>query len=71
MGIESTATLYALSIKGGYYDNFGGITELLTEAHLFLTRREAIEFREKFDSSHRVDRSVLLQIIVFISEIEE
>lgn len=68
--VESTATLYALSIKGGYYNECGEITELLTEAQLFSTRQKAIDFREHYDPTHHVDRSMLLQLTVFISEVD-
>lgn len=68
--IESTATLYVLSIKGGYYDNQGQITELLTDALLFSTRQEAIDFRRRYDPAHHVDCSILLQLTIFISEMD-
>lgn len=71
MEIESTATIYALSIKGEFYDNNGQITEFLTDAKLFSTRQEAIEFRKIHDPLHSVDCSRLLQLTVFISEVEE
>lgn len=68
--IELTATLYVLSIKGGYYDGNGQITELLTDAKLFSTRQEGIEFRKRYDPQHHVDCSTILQLTVFISEID-
>ncbi len=68
--IESTATLYALSIKGGYYDVNGEITMFLTEARFFSSRQEAIEFRKTYDPIHYVDCSTILQLTVFISEVE-
>lgn len=67
--IESTATLYALSIKGGYYDGSGEITESIADAKLFSTRQEAIEFRRLHDRIHHIDCSVLLQLTIFISQI--
>lgn len=69
--IESTATLYALSIKGGYYDDGGEITELITDAKLFSTQQEAIEFRRVYDPLHHVERSGILQLTVFISQMED
>lgn len=69
--IESTATLYALSIKGGYYDKNGEITELLTEAKLFSSPQEAIEFREFYDPQHYVDCSIVLKLTVFITSDEQ
>ena len=68
--IEAAAMLYALSIKGGYYDKNGQVTELLTDAKFFKTQQEAIEFRRVYDPQHYVDCSVLLQLTVFISEID-
>lgn len=68
--IEATAMLYALSIKGGYYDSNGEITEFLTDAKFFTTQQEAIEFRTSYDPQHQVDCSILLQLTVFISEID-
>lgn len=68
MEIESTATLYALSIKGGYYDHLGEIVKDLTDAKLFPTKEEAIKFRQFYDPCHRVDCSIMLQLTVFISE---
>ena len=68
--IESTATLYVLSIKGEYYGKDGEITPFLTEAQLFSSRQEAIEFRRLHDRQHHVDCSLLLQMTVFISEID-
>lgn len=67
--IESTATVYALSLKGGYYDSFGAITELLTEAQLFSTQQEAIKFRKIHDPLHYVDCSILLSLTIFVSGI--
>lgn len=64
---ESTATLYALSVKGGYYDKNGQITELLTKAKLFSSPQEAIEFRKSYDPQHYVDCSMVLKLTVFIS----
>jgi hypothetical protein len=64
---ESTATLYVLSIKGGYYDKNGQITELLTEAEFFSSPQEAIEFREFYDPQHCVDCSMVLKLMIFIS----
>lgn len=69
--IESTATFYALSIKGGYYDDNGEITEFLTEAKLFSTQQEAINFRKIHDPWHHVDCSTLLHLTVFISQMED
>ena len=68
MKIESSATLYALTIKGGYYDSLGEIVKDLTEAKLFPTKKEAIKFREFYDPCHRVDCSVLLRVTIFVSE---
>lgn len=68
--IESTATLYALSIKGGYYDKKGQITELLTEAKLFFSPQDAIEFRKLYDSQHYVDCSMILKLTIFVSSDE-
>lgn len=68
--IESTATLYALTIKGGYCDVNGKITMFLTEAKFFSSRQEAIEFRKAYDLMHYVDCSTILQLTVFISEVE-
>ena len=67
--IESTATLYTLSIKGGYYDESGEITEFLTEAKLFSNPQEANSFRRIHDPQHYVDCSMLLQLTIFISEV--
>lgn len=69
--IESTATLYALSVKGGYYDDSGEITELLAEAKLFSTQQEAIEFRRIYDPLHHIERASILQLTVFISQTED
>lgn len=69
MEIESTTTLYALSIKGGYYDKIGEITGELTDARLFQTKDEAVRFREFYDPCHKVDCSILLQLTVFISKV--
>ena len=71
MEIESSATLYALSIKGGYYDINGRIVVLLTDAKLFSSRQEAINFRKIHDPRHHVDCSALLQLTIFISEVCE
>lgn len=68
--IESVGTFYVLSIKGGYYDKDGEIVESLTDARLFTTRHDAIEFRRFHDPLHRVDCSILLQLTVFIAEAE-
>lgn len=67
--IESTATLYALSIKGGYYDTDGQITALITDAKLFSSWQEATAFRKVYDPLHHVDCSTLLQLTVFVSEV--
>jgi hypothetical protein len=68
MEIESSATLYALSIKGGYYDHLGEIVEDLTEAKLFPTREEAIKFREFYDPCHHVEQAILLRVTIFIAQ---
>lgn len=68
--IESTATFYALSVKGGYYDADGEITELITDAKLFSTQQEAVNFRKIHDPMHHIERAGLLQLTVFISQID-
>ncbi|HET7640222.1 MAG TPA: hypothetical protein VFK47_15960, partial [Ktedonobacteraceae bacterium] len=67
---ESTATLYILSIKSGYYNRYGQITELLADAKLFSSQQEAIDFRKLYDPQHYVDCSVILQLTVFVSQID-
>jgi hypothetical protein len=66
--IESTATLYILSVKGGYYDADGDIAELLADAHFFSTPQEAMTFRRVHDPRHHIDCAILLQLTIFIGE---
>ena len=68
--LESIGTLYVLSIKGGYYNSDGQITEELSNARFFPTSREAADFQKHHDSRHRVDRSTLLKLTIFITEEE-
>lgn len=67
-GVESIATLYVLSIKGGYYTLNGQITESLSDARFFATEQEAINFRRHHDPQHRVDCAMLLKLTIFIEE---
>ena len=66
--ISTTLTCYALSIKGGYYDCEGNITEELSEALLFNTRDQAIAYRKQADKYHQVEQSMLLRITWLVED---
>ena len=66
--LEALATLYALSIKGGYYTANGEITDDLSQAKFFSSPEEAKDFRRAHDPRHRIDQSILLHLVAAIYE---
>jgi hypothetical protein len=65
---ESITILYALGIKGGYYNHAGDITQELSQAKLFSSEYEAEAFRRLHDPRHYIDCAMLLRLTVIIEQ---